>query len=135
MVMVLNEVGRTVAPPQAPKSWREHAVEAHARRGVSTITMRHSMQVRLELLTGRLVAPEAIYADGPSDVAVARIDGELFRLRNGVLTVERACTFCGVAPVASRSIETLSDLGYVESAWLPRCGRCTEEDPASDTSW
>jgi hypothetical protein len=56
-------------------------------------------------------------------------------MRNGVLTVERPCVICGVTPVASRPIETLPDLGYVESAWVPRCERCPEEDPASDTSW
>jgi hypothetical protein len=82
------------------------------------------------MLTGRRLAPAAIYVDPDTAAATAAVDGMVFRLQRQDLVLMRPCVYCGQGLYASPPINNLLDLGYALDVWEPRCPDCQPEDPA-----
>jgi hypothetical protein len=109
---------------QAP-SWQKKAVEEYEGsfsngRG----DLRVDLAARLLALTGQPISSQDSYADPDGRLAVADVDGEMFRLwRRGredrFMTLVRPCTYCGTGRFESPEIASVEDLGYALSAWRP----------------
>jgi hypothetical protein len=117
-----------VAPP-VPFDWRVRAVAAwEASREASAGHLRAELTSRLFALTSRDVPANAIHVNPAVQLATTRLDGVLFRLVDGDLSVVRPCVRCGTGELTSRPLYTRSDLGYALSDWQPRHGDCRVED-------
>lgn len=120
---------RTGAP--ATYDWRASAVAAYQQiRGSASFRLQEGLATRLQVLTGRAIAPETIFVDPDADLSVAVVDGVIFRMRQGQVRLLRPCAECGVRQVESHALVSRADLGYALSDWEPRCPDCQPEDPA-----
>ncbi|MDQ3862190.1 MAG: hypothetical protein M3317_01565 [Actinomycetota bacterium] len=112
-----------------PLGWQAAAIGEYER----TLPARHAglrkdLSARILALTGRQIYSEEIYTDG--HLAVAGVDGATFRLyHGGDLRLVRACAYCGTGCFESQQISSLTELGYVLSAWRPLHEDCEDYSP------
>ena len=117
------------ASAPVPFDWRVRAVAAwEASREATADHLRAELTSRLFALTSRDVPADAIYVNPTDQAAVTRLDGILFRLADGDLSIVRPCDHCGTGELTSRPLYTRSDLGYALSDWQPRHADCQLED-------
>jgi kynureninase len=116
----------------AGQNWRQAAIAAYRQSEQADLAaLREELADRIADLTGRPIAPAAIYADRDAQLAILNVEGTVFRLRNHELAIIRRCVHCGVGHFESPAITTLSELGYALDAWEPRCEHCALEDDAN----
>lgn len=109
--------------------WRERAIETYnSTRLYRTSTLQGELSRRLKSLTGHGPAPDTILVDAENRTASVLVDGTLFRLEGGELTLERACTYCGAGDFRSLPINDLADLGHALVVWQPLHAECQAED-------
>jgi hypothetical protein len=114
---------------QVVPGWQIEALEAYEESlQPIEVRMRCDLALRVQDMTGRRIAPEAIYADAANRVAVTTVDGIVFKLVKGNLVVLRPCVQCGCCQFASMPVTNRAELGYVLSEWEPRCSNCQAED-------
>jgi hypothetical protein len=94
-----------------------------------TAELRADMADRLATLTGRVIAPESIFAEPHTRTAIAAIDHVVFRLREQELVVIRPCAYCATGHFTSPAIEDITDLGFALAEWEPLHDACAPEDP------
>jgi hypothetical protein len=113
-----------------PCTWQAHAVETHL-QGRSNFEgkLRTELARRVQVLTGREVLPDLVYADPDKQLARVTVDGVSFRLTRGQVVLLSPCAYCGVRAFESSAIESPADLGYALSVWKPHCRDCVPEDP------
>lgn len=128
--MVTTHIVNTVTLTQA--CWQDRAIALYQRSRTSEmIRLSTELAARLHLLTGRTIAPDAVYVDPDVHTATVRVDGVVFRLRERDLVVIRPCAHCGIGSFASPPIASPADLGYALGAWQPLCPHCVPEDEDS----
>ncbi|HEX8597730.1 MAG TPA: hypothetical protein VF952_04360 [Chloroflexia bacterium] len=128
---VLASPRRVEMPVQVAPQWQIEALEAYEESlQPLDVRMRIDMASRVLALTGRRIAPEAIYADAMNQVAVATVDGIVFKLLKENLVILRSCVRCGCCQFASMPVTNRAELGYVLAEWEPRCASCQDEDSA-----
>jgi hypothetical protein len=141
LVQQMNETRPTVVnflsvPALAPRvagDWRARAADAYRQNEIpEAMVLRAELSARLLALTGRTVTGASVWVDQKSRVAVGVLDGTVFRLRQGNLTVVRPCAHCATGEYESPTIVSLADLGYALNGWEPRCPHCELEDSAED---
>ncbi len=114
---------------QAVPQWQIEALEEYEESLIPLeVRLRHDLAARVLALTGHRVAPDAIYADAVSQVAVTTVDGIIFKLVKENLVILRSCVQCGCCQFTSMPITNKAELGYVLGEWEPRCLSCQEED-------
>lgn len=118
-------------PSAAVYDWQASVVAAYREAQEQERPLAVALATRIYTLAGRAIAPESMFVDREAGLAVAAVDGMVFRMRRGQVTILRACQECGVGRVESQPLFTRADLGYALSAWEPRCAGCEEEDPAN----
>lgn len=124
---------RGTMPVQVAPHWQIEALEAYEKSlQPLEVHLRSNMAARVLALTGRRIAPGAIYADAMNQVAVATVDCIVFKLLKENLVILRPCVRCGCCQFASMPVTNRAELGYVLSEWEPRCASCQEED---STCW
>ncbi len=112
-----------------PQSWRQRAIRAyHAAERRAPTALQAELAERLARLTGQRIRPETIYANAAERLAVATVDGLLFRLRRDDLRLARPCVHCGVVQFESDPIASVADLGHALVAWEPTCPGCAPLD-------
>jgi len=110
--------------------WQSRAIAAYRQQPACTAEMLQAeLAARLQCLTGQAPDPQAIYVDCDAEMAVARLDGAVFRLRGQCLRLVRPCPSCGLGHYESAPIDTVAELGYALGAWQPPCANCQPEDP------
>ena len=117
-------------PPVAAQSWQQRAAQAYwqtEREAASA--MQIELAARIAALTTRTIRSEWIDVDHVARTATVAVDGVIFRLRGQELILLRPCSQCTVGQFESPAVQTLADLGYVLSTWLPPCVNCQPEDP------
>jgi hypothetical protein len=108
-----------------PLSWQAAAVgEYEQSLPVRLVDLRTQLAARILALTGRQISSEEIYADGC--LAVAGVNGVMFRLHRHSLILVRSCTYCGTGNFESPEIGSFADLGYALSAWRPLHEDCED---------
>jgi len=116
---------------EAISDWQAEAIAVYRQGEHETVAaLGADLRRRLLALTGHLLAPNAIYVDGATQTAQAKVDGMLFRLQRQELMLIKDCAWCGQGQYASPSIANRADLGYALSVWEPHCPDCQPEDPA-----
>lgn len=98
--------------------------------------LRMNLAACLLALTGQPLSPQVIYADPDGRLAVADVDGEMFRLwRRGredrFMALVRPCAYCGTGRFESPELASMEDLGYALSAWRPFHADCYD-NPLED---
>ncbi|HWQ11423.1 MAG TPA: hypothetical protein VNL77_01415 [Roseiflexaceae bacterium] len=127
---------RPIATLEMAADWRAAAVEAYRQtKDHDRAVLRADLASRILTLTGRRVAAEQIVSDDASRSATAAVDGVVFQLRSGVLTIVRPCGGCALGTYSSPPIASRADLGYALMDWEPRCPSCLPEDEDEDRSW
>jgi hypothetical protein len=125
----LATVNRLMTVP-FPCAWQVHAVETYL-QGKSNVRgkLRTELVGRVQVLTGREVLPDLVYADPDKQLARVSVDGVSFRLTHGRVVLLSPCAYCGLREFESSAIESPDDLGYALSVWTPYCRDCVPEDP------
>jgi hypothetical protein len=114
---------------EARPQWQMEAIEEYEESlEPLEVRMRRDMASRVLALTGHRLMPDAIYADARSRVAVATVDGLVFKLMKENLVILRACVQCNCCQFASMPITNRAELGYMLTEWEPRCSTCQAED-------
>ena len=124
----------TYAEPESPAAmydWQASVVAAYREAQEQERPLAVALASRIYTLAGRAIAPESVFVDREAGLAVAVVDGVVFRMRRGQISILRACQECGVGRIESQPLVTRADLGHALSAWEPRCASCEEEDPAN----
>lgn len=117
--------------------WRRRAVEKYeGSLPIRRERLRVDLAARLPALTGRPLSPQDVNASPEGRLAVADVEGAVFRLwrRSGEarsLVLARPCAYCGTGRFESPEITTTEDLGRALSAWRPLHVDC-EDDPPED---
>jgi hypothetical protein len=118
--------------PAAPaRDWQVEAVAAYDDAEAQERPLASALAARIYTLSGRVVAPEAIFVDAAAGRAAVVVDGVTFRMRNGQVVILRPCHECGLGHLESAPLATRADLGYALSGWEPRHAGCEAEDPAN----
>ena len=116
-------------PAPVPLDWRVRAVsEWEATREVDEESLRIDLALRLSALTSREVPQYAIHVNTANRSATTRLDGVLFRLVEGQLSVVRPCAYCGTGELTSPPIQDRADLGRALVGWDPRHPYCQDVD-------
>lgn len=111
--------------------WQSQAIAAYEQsRQTSDASLRLMLAERLRGLLGQEIDRTGIWVDRAAGLAVARVDGVLFRMERSRLMLVRPCAECGLGQLASPELRTQADLGYALSAWQPHHPACQPEDPA-----
>ncbi len=114
---------------QVVPQWQIEALEEYEESLIPLeVRLRHDLAARVLALTGHRVAPDAIYADAISQVAVTTVDGIIFKMLKENLVILRSCVQCGCCQFTSMPITNKAELGYVLGEWEPRCPSCQAED-------
>jgi hypothetical protein len=125
----LATVNRLMTVP-FPRAWQVHAVETYLQgKSYFEADLRTELARRIQVLTGREVVPDLVYADPDKHLARVSVDGVSFRLTHGQIVLLSPCAHCGVREFESSAIESPADLGYALSVWKPYCLDCVPEDP------
>ena len=123
-----------VTLPEAAQvaGWQGQAIDEYEHSlPVQRDELRENLAARVLMLTGQLVPPEDLFADGR--MAVAGVDGTTFRLyRGGSLVVSRPCSYCGTGHFESPRISGVADLGYALGKWRPLHDDCEDFDGSED---
>ena len=118
-----------------PRVWQAMAVDEYER----SLPRRQDalgaeLAARVLTLTGRLIPPEDIHAEGR--MAATGVDGTTFRLyQGGDPVLVRACAYCGTGRFESPGISDRADLGYALSAWLPTHEDCEDFSSEDLAEW
>lgn len=111
--------------------WQVEAVEEYEESLQPLETrLRGEMACRVVSLTGQALAPEQVYVDPRSQVAVAKVDGLVFKLLRRNLVITRPCVQCNTGQYTSPPLSNRAELGYMLTDWEPRCATCVPEDSA-----
>ena len=111
-------------------TWQDRAIEVYGQAAAKeTSSLQVELAHRLLVLTGRVIAQDSIYANRDERLAVANVDGTVFRLHRDRLVVVRPCAHCGTGEFESPAIQVLSDLGHALSVWEPLHKDCQTEEP------
>lgn len=114
----------------APASWQQRAVIAYEQAEQDeSVALQRELADRIAALTEHRLAPESIYVNRAAQLAVANVEGTVFRLLRHDLMIVRPCVECGTGQYESPRITSIKDLGYALSAWEPRCADCRPIDP------
>jgi hypothetical protein len=114
---------------EARPQWQVAAIEEYeGSLEPLEVSMRRDMASRVLALTGHRLMPDAIYADARSRVAVATVDGLVFKLMKENLVILRPCVQCNCFQFESMPITNRAELGYMLTEWEPRCATCQAED-------
>lgn len=120
---------RATTPPSATPDWQLEAINEYEQSlQPLDVRMREDLASRVLVLTGRSIVPDSIYADAISRVAVAAVDGTVFKLLKENLVILRPCVQCNCCQFASMPISNRAELGYMLTEWEPRCSTCLAED-------
>ena len=112
-------------------SLQERAIATYQRTERDRLlNVRMEITFRVRALTGESVAPDAVFVDRESGTATVVVDGVVFRLAQGGLSILRPCANCGTGQFASSAITTVADLHYALAGWKPLHADCQDEDPA-----
>lgn len=114
-------------------AWQNAAVAAYQRDERAALRgMQQELAARITYLTGRVLLPASIYVDGATHLAVATVDGVVFKMRRHDLHVQRPCGYCGTGAFESAAIWNAVDVGHALAIWEPRCDDCI---PTDDPRW
>ena len=126
----------TVAPTAAgaptlptPADWQAESIRRY-QRGYAreAAVLRATLVERVLALTGRSVAPDAVYVDVDERYAHAMVDGVMLRLWGSELVLVRPCAVCGVGRFESAPLRSLADVGRALSAWRPTHEGCAPDE-------
>jgi hypothetical protein len=134
--------GRLVAASAPPNmqtrplpAWQAAARAAYMREfGASDDRLRAELAARVQALTNCALQGEVIVVDSAARRATAALDGVVFQLQRGDLTVARPCAHCGAGRFESAPLTSRADLGHALAVWQPYHAGCEPSDPA-DADW
>lgn len=126
-----SAIARRYGPEAAveARDWQADMIAAYQETLDQARPLAMALAARVYALAGRVVDPESVFVDQEAGRAVAVVDGVIFRMRNGQVTILRPCAECGIGQIESPSITTRADLGFALSGWEPRHAGCEPEDP------
>jgi hypothetical protein len=110
--------------PRSGDSWQERAIAAYRLGQPDEAALRLKLAAAVYALTGRTVAPDAIFVDLVARAASAPVDGVLFRWADGQLHLLRPCAHCGLGAFASPPLQRAEDLGFALNSWRPLHDDC-----------
>lgn len=112
--------------PRSP--WHARAVAASRLRQSAAASLRRRFADALHALTGRAVAPAAIFVDQQGR-ATTRLDGALFRWQDGRAHLICTCAHCGTGAFTSPPLDSAAALGLALLVWRPLHDDCQPFDP------
>jgi hypothetical protein len=86
---------------------------------------------RVHALTGRVISLDTVWIDSDAPVAIAGVDGILFRYTGQKLALIQPCALCGSGRLPSQALTSPADIGYALGAGQPRHPQCQPDDPVN----